>query len=129
MSDEAHPNGAPTLTFRGGGWLIVATVIVMLAVVVWALAGVWGANRPIGDGRTLASYQFVLEPLLADERFLVSSGNPRDFLQAMDQPKSMAGSNVLQYNQDQRRKYVVTTDRVAGITVNGESRAYPLAVL
>lgn len=131
MSDQdaAHPDGSPTLTLRGGGWLIVATVVAMVVMLAWGLSGIFGANRPIGDGRTIESYQFQLTPMNADAEFLVASGNPRDFLQTLDAPRTMAGSNMLQYNQDQRRKYVVTTDRVAGVTVNGESRAYPLAVL
>lgn len=124
-----HPDGHPTLTFRGGGWLIALTVVAVLAVVVWAMAGVWSGRRPTGDGRTVESYGFALEPLLAEREFLVASGNPRDFLMAMDAPRTLAGSEVLAYNESQRRKYVVTTDRVAGVVVNGEARAYPLAVL
>ncbi len=131
MSDQdaPHPDGSPTLTLRGGGWLIVATVVAMVVMLAWGLSGIFGANRPIGDGRTIESYQFQLTPMKADAEFLIASGNPRDFLRTLDAPRTMAGTNVLQYNQDQRRKYVVTTDRVAGVALNGESRAYPLAVL
>jgi hypothetical protein len=36
---------------------------------------------------------------------------------------------VLRWNQEHRMKLLVSTDRVAGIVVNGEARAYPLAIL
>jgi hypothetical protein len=126
---EPVRGGAPTLTFRGGGWLIALTVAVVLAVVVWALAGVWSGHHPVGDGRTVESYGFRLEPLLADRAFLAASGNPRDFLTALDAPRTIRGADMLEYNRSQRRKHVVTTDRVLGVVVHGEARAYPLAMM
>ena len=126
---QATSAGAPTLTFRGGGWVIVLTLVLVAGLLTWALLGVMSGTHPVGDGRTLASYGFALEPLKADRAYLVSSGNPRDFLQTLDNPSTIRGAEMLDYNQNQRRKYVVTTDRVAGVALNGEARAYPLHVL
>lgn len=121
--------GSPTLTFRGGGWVLLATVLAVGALVLWAMWGVLQGKRPVGDGSTISSYGFVMEPLHADLRYLVASGNPRDFLSTLDDPGALRGDAMLQYNQDQRTVYVATSDRVVGVVLNGEARAYPLAVL
>ncbi len=125
----ARAAGSPTLTFSGGGWLIALTVAVLSVLVTWAMWGVMTGNRPVGDGTTVSSYGFQLTPMRADSAFLVASGLPRDFLHTLDQPGAMRGADMLEYNNNARRNYVVTTDRVIGVTVNGESRAYPLAVM
>jgi hypothetical protein len=121
--------GSPTLTFRGGGWVLLATLLAVGALVLWAMWGVLQGKRPVGDGSNIGTYGFVMEPLHADLKYLVASGNPRDFLSTLDDPSALRGDAMLQYNQDQRSVYVTTTDRVAGVVVNGEARAYPLAVL
>lgn len=125
----APRNGFPTLTFRGGGWVIVAAAMLLLAFLAWALSGVFLAERPGGRGTDPANYGFVLEPLLVDRAMLVGSGNSRDFLAPLDRPAAIRGSEVLRWNQEHRMKLLVSTDRVAGIVVNGEARAYPLAIL
>jgi len=125
----APRNGFPTLTFRGGGWVIVAAAVLLLAFLAWALSGVFLAERPGGRGTDPANYGFVLEPLLVDRAMLVGSGNSRDFLAPLDRPAAIRGSEVLRWNQEHRMKLLVSTDRVAGIVVNGEARAYPLAIL
>lgn len=119
----------PTLTLRGGGWVIVAMAGVALLFLGWALSGIFFGTRPIGGGADPAAYKFQLEPMKADRAFLVGSGNPRDFLQTLDQPGVMQGADMVRYNEQLRSKYVVTGDRVAGVVVNGQARAYPLAVL
>jgi len=121
--------GFPTLTLRGGGWVIVATAVLLLAFMAWALSGVFLGERPVGHGPDPAAYGFALEPLKADRAFLAGTGNPRDFLPALDRPQVIRGSEVLRWNEEHRRKLLVSTDRVAGIVVNGDARAYPLATL
>ena len=121
--------GFPTLTFRGGGWVIVATAVLLLGFMAWALSGVFLGERPVGHGSDPAAYGFALEPLKADRADLAGTGNPRDFLPSLDRPQVIRGSEVLRWNEEHRRKLLVSTDRVAGIVVNGEARAYPLATL
>ena len=123
------PRGFPTLTLRGGGWVIVAMLVVLAGFLAWALSGVFVGERPAGHGSDPAAYGFRLEPLLADREVLVGSGNPRDFLPSLDRPSTLRGSEVLRWNSEHRRKLVVSNDRVAGIVVNGEARAYPLSIL
>lgn len=125
----APRDGFPTLTFRGGGWVIVAAAVLLLGFMAWALSGVFVGERPGGRGADPSTYGFTLEPLLVDRATLVGSGNPRDFLAPLDRPAAIRGSEVLRWNDEHRAKLLVSTDRVAGIVVNGEARAYPLAVL
>jgi hypothetical protein len=103
--------------------------VVIGAFLLWATSGVFMAERPVGRGSDPSTYGFALEPLLADRAYLVGSGNPRDFLVSLDRPDTIRGSEVLRWNAEHRRKLVVPTDRVAGIVVNGEARAYPLSIL
>ena len=126
---STHPDGHPTLTLRGGGWVLVAMALVIGAFLLWATSGVFMAERPVGRGSDPSTYGFTLEPMLADRTYLVGSGNPRDFLVSLDRPDTIRGAEVLRWNSEHRRKLVVPTDRVAGIVVNGEARAYPLSIL
>jgi hypothetical protein len=134
MTEGTQPDGtrdgSPTLTFRGGGWVIAVTVVVAAAFILWAISGaIWG-TRPVGGGNDPAAYGFDLSDLAPEARAtLVGSGNPRDFLVAYDLPAVIPGAEMLRFNADRRSKYVVTADRVAGVVVNGAARAYPLAVL
>ena len=130
MSDTSTPTAGPRrMRFRDGGWLIAVTVLVCVALLAWAFAGVLRGHRPKGDGHSIDSYGFDLTALRADGGALVASGNPRDFLQALDAPRTIAGFEMLEYNAKRRDKYVVTDDRVIGVVVNGKARAYPVQVL
>lgn len=124
-----HPDGFPTLTLRGGGWIIVAFALVLGGFLAWAVSGIFVGERPVGGGSDPASYGFRLEPLAVPRETLVGTGNPRDFLATLDMPATIRGSEVLRWNQEHRGKLVVGNDRVAGVVVNGEARAYPLAML
>lgn len=127
---DGAPDGSPTLTFRGGGWVIAVTVLVVGAFLAWAISGAIFGTRPVGGGNDPSAYGFDLANLTPEARAtLVGSGNPRDFLSAYDMPASIPGADMVRFNSERRSKYVVTTDRVAGVVVNGAARAYPLAVL
>ena len=127
--NDRPKDGFPTLTVRGGGWVILAGLVLVCAFLGWALSGIFVGDRPVGSGNDPAAYGFVLEPLRAERGWLVGSGSPRDFLPSLDAPTVMRGSEMLRWNDEHRAKYLVSTDRVAGIVVGGEARAYPLAVL
>ncbi|MEI6473854.1 MAG: DUF3179 domain-containing (seleno)protein [Planctomycetota bacterium] len=124
-----HPLGFPTLTLRGGGWILLAFVAITCGFLAWAMSGVFTGDRPIGSGSDPAAYGFTLDPLRADRGVLVGSGSPRDFLPSLDAPAVMRGADMLRWNEEHRTRYVVSNDRVAGVVVNGEARAYPLDVL
>jgi len=60
---------------------------------------------------------------------IIASGLARDELPALDDPPSMPVAGVAEFNATHRGKYLVSDDRVIGVTIDGESRAYPVRVL
>jgi hypothetical protein len=53
----------------------------------------------------------------------------KDALQALVDPPTVAGSDIKRINADQRGKFLVSSDRVIGVSLNGAHRAYPLQVM
>lgn len=101
-------------------------------VLAWGVAGVLIGDPPIGDGRNPETYGVDLSDLRIDESALEAAGRPRDFLFPYDAPDVMPGSEVQAWNAAHSRKWqkeVVSGDRVVGIEINGQSRAYPLFIV
>ncbi|NBX36139.1 MAG: DUF3179 domain-containing protein [Planctomycetes bacterium] len=132
MSAEApqqQPDGTQP-SIASARWVIAVAVGISLAVALFALWGpLRGMRPPIGDGRDPSTYGFDLSNLQVPRELLVGSGQPRDFLKPLDDPKTITGSEVAPRNAAERQKYAVSTDRVVGVMVGGETRAYPLQLL
>ena len=124
------PEGeSPTLSFKSGGWVVLAAALISLGLIFWAISGVIFGDRPIGDGSNLESYGFSLEDLDVPRGSLAASGNSRDFLQVYEDPNKILGRDLMTYNSENRRPWLVTRDRVVGVVVNGEACAYPVRCL
>jgi hypothetical protein len=121
------------LTFKSGGWVLVIAAVFCLAILAWALAGPLLGLRPQGDGREASTYGFDLSTCLVDRASVYGSGRPRDFLVSLDHPMVLDGSRVEAHNEKLRAKehlkHLVPGDRVVGVVLKGEARAYPVAVL
>lgn len=126
---SAPPSGSPTLTFRGGGWVIALAGLLVAMLLGWSLLGPLLGRRPVGDGRTLESYGFDLSTLLVPREALVPSGNPRGFLPSLDRPQHLRGAEMKVFNENNRPKFVVSLDRVAGIVIDGQAHAWPLSMM
>ena len=129
MNAPSTNRGSPTLTFRGGGWVIALAALLVLLVFAWSMLGPILGRRPTGDGRNLASYGYDLSTLLIPRESLTPSGNPRGFLPSLDAPAHLRGAEMRVFNENNRPKYVVSTDRVLGIVINGQAHAWPLSML
>lgn len=132
MSGQApDPQRAPARpSLASARWVIALSIAVSLGVALFALWGpLRGMQAPIGDGRDPATYGFDLSNLNVPRELLVGSGQPRDFLKPLDNPKTIDGSEVAPRNATERQKYAVSTDRVVGVDIGGERRAYPLQLL
>ncbi len=113
-------------------WIVIAaSALLVLALLAFALVGVFFGPRPIGDGRNIESYGFDLTNLRVPREALVASGRPRDVLLALDNPRSIGGKDIEEFNRARggRNKYLVSTDRVVGLTIGGHSRAWPVRLL
>lgn len=126
-TDDSTPR--TRLTFAAGGWVILLALILVAGIMIFAFLGPMRGEKPIGDGRDPTTYGFDLSHLSVPQESLVASGNPRDFLRSLDRPAVITGLEIAPRNEAERFKYAVSADRVIGITVNGESRAYPLQLM
>ncbi len=98
----------------------------------WGIAGVLVGEPPVGDGVDPETYGVDLSDLRIDRAALEASGRPRDFLLAYESPQTMPGGEVQAWNSAHARKWqkeVVSGDRVIGVEIGGESRAYPLFIV
>ena len=118
------------LDWRSGGWLLLLMMVLVLAVVVWRVLPLLGkSSRAIGDGLHVESYGFSLDGLNVPRDLIVAAGFPKDGMPALVDPGAMPGSGVVPLNESRRGKYIVTSDRVVGVVLGGEARAYPVRLL
>lgn len=120
--DETPSLRGPLIATIGLALLGVAVVLAI------ALVGLLRGERPVGDGRDPTTYGFDLGELASHPGF-AASGHPRDFMPPLDDPETIRGDAVSEYNATHRRRPVVSTDRVVGVSIGAESRAYPMSLL
>jgi hypothetical protein len=107
----------------------VAAGLLSLAVLVLALRAPRSRPSQQGDGRTVASYGFDLSTCLVPGARIAASGMDRDGLPALDDPDMLSTQEVEQKNHQGRGKFLLDGDRVIGVTLAGEARAYPLRLM
>jgi hypothetical protein len=118
------------LDLRSGGWLVLLAVALVALLIWWMVVPVLrSSSKAVGDGRNVASYGFDLSSFDLPRGQLVSAGFPKDGMPSLDDPAVMPGDEVAELNEKHRGKYLVSDDRVIGVAVAGEARAYPLRVL
>jgi len=118
------------LDWGSGGWLLLLTVGLVLVVVAWRVLPLLGtSSRAIGDGQHVESYGFSMAGLNVPRDLLAAAGFPKDGMPALVDPGAMPGSGVVPLNESRRGKYIVTTDRIVGVVLGGEARAYPVRLL
>lgn len=118
-------------TFRSGGWVLGLGIFMGIAGTLWNLAPLWRSGRPAprGDGQTVASYGFDLSNALVPVARIAASGLVADGLPALVDPKTISPAAVAQLPPIGRGTYLVSTDKVIGVVLGGEARAYPLRMM
>lgn len=121
------------LTLRSGGiYLLIAAAMCALIVGLW-LNRLSHRPVPVGDGVHLESFGYNLATCLVPREQLVPAGFPQDGIPAMTDPPILTLAGLEQLGERMRSghqgKYLVPSDRVIGVQVGGQSRAYPLKVL
>ncbi len=121
---------------RSGVWPLVLSIGLAIlgggVVIGWGVTAVLTGRSPIGDGRDPATYGVDLADARLPADAIVATGNPRDFLVPYDRPQTLPGDEVATWNAEHARKWqkeVVSTDRVVGVSIGGEHRAYPLFIV
>jgi hypothetical protein len=120
---------------RGGGWVIALAALLVAAIATWRLAVIFGTPRAprIGDGRTVGSYGFDLSTCRVPRGQLVAAGFPKDGLPRLAAPRMLTLAEAAALDREMRDrhlgKFMVDKQRVVGVAIAGEARAYPLKVL
>jgi hypothetical protein len=136
------PKSHRLFTFASGGWVLLVTAIGCAILIAWAIAPAimrGRDGRPPGDNASIDSYNFDLSNLAVPREFVVPATMHRDMVPAMDAPTHSGPTTgapfdqrweaMQRLNDPKYGKYLVAGDVVIGVSINGESRAYPLHVL
>ncbi len=112
-------------------WILILAVVLTGAAVVWRLGDALRTpgSRAVGDGRDPATYGFDLGNCLVPRAQIAATGLPRDGMPVLDLPPLAGVAVVDSLAGEGRKKYLVPGDRVIGVTLGGQARAYPLIVL
>ena len=125
----------PMLTFASGGWVVILAMVVLVAIVAFAVIPSLqrARDRGPGDGRDPATYGFDLSTSLVPIDRLEAGQLHRDLIPPIGTPAHLSVEELIEYNATLRRerhtKYLVPSDPVIGVEVDGVARAYPLLIL
>lgn len=129
--NSAVPRRARLFDFRSGGWVLLASAVMCCGIVLWHLARILPTldHRAVGDGTNVESYQFDLTNLLVPRELVVASGQPKDSWPAMIDPPTIRAGDIGPDRKLAGVRALRSTERVIGVTIHGESRAYPHWIL
>ncbi|HVX84342.1 MAG TPA: DUF3179 domain-containing (seleno)protein [Phycisphaerae bacterium] len=133
-SPASPPSASPRLfTFSSAGWVILLSAFFSLVAAAIVLYPVFttGFHQSVGDGHNVDTYGFDLSNLTIPRSALVASGWPKDMVHAI--PESLVETDtpaeIEMIHRNEHLNFIVPDDRVIGLTINGETRAYPVHVL
>lgn len=111
------------------GWMVTLGLLLGIAAPVWLiLIDGKGLKPSIGDGENVDSYRFDLSNLTVPQHLVVAAGVPRNYWPALTDPRAVAIDMVPQFSSMQG-KFLVPSDIVIGVAINGQARAYPLRIV
>ncbi|HVT80755.1 MAG TPA: DUF3179 domain-containing (seleno)protein [Phycisphaerae bacterium] len=121
-------------TFRSGGWVLLLAgffTLVAAGLVLYPVLSTGGFHRMLGDGRNIDTYGFDLSNLAIPKEKLVASGNSKDQIRAIPESlvETITPGDVQLMADNEHIRFLVPSDRIIGILLNGTARAYPLRVL
>lgn len=129
-SQPKGPAKERLLTMRSGGWVILLAVVMMCLVLLQAFQHL-GKQRAarIGDGHDVSTYRFDLETTLIPREQIVAGGMWRDKTPPLFDPETWTLGEHEARKSRRGKTLLLTNDRVIGVSVYGEARAYPLMIL
>lgn len=115
-----------TLSLRNAAPVVLPLVIVLAAMLFIMMTN--PGKNAVG-GRGISSYGFDLSRLLVARDRLSGTDAGRGGTPSLDNPKTLPGSQVTVGLKLADVYKLVSSDRVIGVAIDGEARAYPLWVL
>jgi hypothetical protein len=119
------------LDLRSGGWVIVlAGVLTVGAAVAIVLSTRGSGGRWVGRQQAAGGpngFDLAICRIPRDE--IVRGGPPKDGIPAITDPRMLTAAEVDAITKNERGKYLVSDDRVIGVAIDGDARAYPLNIL
>jgi hypothetical protein len=112
-----------------GWWAAVAAALVSGAIVVTAIVATDPDPRGGRVGADTGTNGFDLSNGLVSRDRIVTSGMQRDGLAVLDLPTMLDTGGVDRLADQGRGKFLVPGDRVVGVEIRGDARAYPLRLL
>jgi hypothetical protein len=121
------------LTFSSGGWVLLLAGFFSLVAAALVLYPVWdtGFRRAIGDGKNIDTYGFDLSTLTVPRGELSASAMPKDGIKVIPEARveTVTPAEVELIAANEHRRFLVPSDVVIGLFINGVARAYPLRLL
>ena len=108
---------------RSGWWVALAAAVLTLVVGAVLVAPLFDRARP--DARDA---DFDLTDTKVPRELIVRAMN-RDGVRALVAPAMMDANEVDRFNREERGKMLVPDDRVIGVVISGDARAYPLRLM
>ena len=124
-------NSKNRITIKEGGWVLILMGILLLLIIIWAIApAIFRMNNTtLGDGETVASYQFNLTDLQINQEVFFPVMNHRNMTPTLTMPKTLSSEEIEIKNRYERSPFLVSKDLVVGLEINGEVKAYPFHML
>jgi hypothetical protein len=107
---------------RSGWWVVVAAVIVSAVTAWFVIAPLSGTTAPEADS------DFDIDRVTVPPDLVVRA-MAKDAVRALTEPSLMTPAEIDRRNEEERGKLLVPEDRVIGVTIGGQSRAYPLRLM
>jgi hypothetical protein len=107
---------------QSGWWVAVAAVVVSALTAWFVIAPLSGTPVPVADS------DFDIDRVTVPHDLVVRA-MARDAVRALSEPSLMTPAEIDRRNEEERGKLLVSEDRVIGVTIAGESRAYPLRLM
>lgn len=129
---KSQPGSSPQVTFdfKSGGWILVLSFVLVVILVVWRIAIIkdaqdWRDGVVPGVSNTNG---FDLGTAVVP---VAQMGNRRlpDGMQVIIDPGTYDVEDLVGLNRKKWTKYLIPKDRVIGVSIGGEARAYPTRIL
>lgn len=133
LFDENHPEAIAQRARGKKQFKIFIYIFLFFAITATVFQMTIIINRRLqmtGDGKNVDSYKFDLSNLTVPRKYLVASGVSKDGQRVLDHPiDTISMSKVKELNEKSKlhpKRFVVSDEKVIGVTLNGQSRAYLL---